>query len=104
MLASKGIFMIAFNLAAVPKARGKAKAFVLQNAKLCVHYTILRYVLQQVFKINSKKFNFVRFTKIKSNRRFSAIAFIVLILKTEIKLLSGVFNISLYDRVRNAEL
>lgn len=33
MLAGKGIFMIAFNLAAVPKARGKAKAFVLQNCK-----------------------------------------------------------------------
>ena len=46
MLAGKGIFMIAFNLAAAPKARGKAKAFVLQNAKLCVYYTILRYVLQ----------------------------------------------------------
>lgn len=56
MLAGKGIFMIAFNLAAVPKALGKAKAFVLQNAKLCVHYTIFRYVLQQEFEINSKIF------------------------------------------------
>lgn len=56
MLAGKGIFMIAFNLATVPKARGKAKAFVLQNAKLCVHYTIFRHVLQQVFETNSKKF------------------------------------------------
>ena len=56
MLAGKGIFMIAFNLAAAPKAREKAKAFVLQNAKLCVYYTIFRYVLQQVFEINSKKF------------------------------------------------
>lgn len=33
MLAGKGIFMIAFNLEAAPKARGKAKAFVLQNCK-----------------------------------------------------------------------
>lgn len=33
MLAGKGIFMIAFNLAAALKARGKAKAFVLQNCK-----------------------------------------------------------------------
>ncbi len=33
MLAGKGIFMIAFNLAAAPKAQGKAKAFVLQNCK-----------------------------------------------------------------------
>lgn len=56
MLAVNGIFMIAFNLAAALKARGKAKAFVLQNAKLYVHYTIFRYILQQVFEINSKKF------------------------------------------------
>ena len=56
MLVGKGIFMIAFNLAAAPKARGKAKAFVLQNAKLCVYYNIFRYVLQHVFEINSKKF------------------------------------------------
>ena len=56
MLAGKAIIMIAFNLAAAPTARRKAKAFVLQNAKLCVHYTILRYVLQQVFEINAKKF------------------------------------------------
>lgn len=33
MLAGKGIFMIAFNLAAAPKAQGKAKALVLQNCK-----------------------------------------------------------------------
>lgn len=33
MLAGKGIFMIAFNLAGAPKACGKAKAFVLQNCK-----------------------------------------------------------------------
>lgn len=33
MLAGKDIFMIAFNLAAAPKAQGKAKAFVLQNCK-----------------------------------------------------------------------
>ena len=33
MLAGKSIFMIAFNLAAAPKAQGKAKAFVLQNCK-----------------------------------------------------------------------
>ena len=46
MLAGKGIFMITFNLAAAPKAREKAKAFVLQNAKLCVHYTIFRHIQQ----------------------------------------------------------
>ena len=46
MLAGKGIFMIAFSLATAPKARGKTKAFVLQNAKLYVHYNIFRYVLQ----------------------------------------------------------
>ena len=51
-----GIFMIAFNLAAAPKAREKAKAFVLQNAKLCVHYTKFRHILQEELKINSKKF------------------------------------------------
>ena len=56
MLAGKGIFMIAFNLAAAPQAREKAKAFVLQNAKLCVHYTIFRHILQEELKINSKKF------------------------------------------------
>ena len=46
MLAGKDIFMIAFNIATAPKAREKAKDFVLQNAKLCVYYTIFRYILQ----------------------------------------------------------
>lgn len=46
MLAGKGIFMIAFNLAAAPKARGKRKLSFCRIAKLCVHYNIFRYVLQ----------------------------------------------------------
>ena len=56
MLAGKGIFMIAFNLAAAAKARGKAKASFCRIAKLCVHYTIFRHILQEELKINSKKF------------------------------------------------